>query len=65
MTHQERIMHRANQILGLDVRAEDKAFSRLAEIERPAFVSAVREKVSICRGAANNRSIPVFRLGNK
>ena len=58
----KRILERANQILDLDVRAEDKAFSRLAEIEGAAFVNAVREKVSIARGAANNRAIPNFRL---
>lgn len=58
----KKILERANQILDLPPRAEEKCFDRLSQQEDEAFVRAVREKVSIVRGAANNRAIPNFRL---
>lgn len=62
MTYQERIIERANQILDLPVRAEDKCFNRLSEQESDSFVRAVREKVSVGRGAANFNSVPGWRM---
>ena len=58
----KRIIERANQILDLPARAEEKCFNRLSEQESESFVRAVREKVSVGRGAANFNSVPVWRM---